>query len=58
MIQICYASRATSEQPELLNDLRNILSEARDFNTQHSLTGVLYYADGYFFNVLKVKYRT
>lgn len=53
MIQICYASRATSEQPQLLNDLRNILSEARDFNILHGLTGVLYYADGYFFQCLE-----
>lgn len=53
MIQICYASRAISEQPQLLNDLRNILSEARDFNIRHSITGVLYYADGYFFQCLE-----
>ncbi len=53
MIQICYASRATSEQPQLLNDLRNILSEAHDFNTLHGITGVLYYADGYFFQCLE-----
>lgn len=53
MIQICYASRATSEQPQLLNNLRDIISEVHDFNTRQSITGVLYYADGYFFQCLE-----
>lgn len=53
MKQLCYASRSTSVQPELLNDLRNILSEARDFNARHGVTGVLYFADGYFFQCLE-----
>lgn len=53
MKQICYVSRATAVQPQLLGDLRAILSEARDFNHQHQLTGVLYFADGQFFQCLE-----
>ena len=53
MKQLCYASCSTSSPEELLEDLRNILSEARDFNHRHAVTGVLYYADGYFFQCLE-----
>lgn len=53
MKQICYVSRATAVQPQLLEDLRAILSEARHFNHQHQLTGVLYFADGQFFQCLE-----
>ena len=51
--QMCYASCATSAQDTLLDDLRNILNESRDFNVKHDLTGVLYFADGYFFQCLE-----
>ena len=53
MKQICYVSHTTSVQPQLLQDLRNILSEAQDFNYRHHITGVLYYADGHFFQCLE-----
>ncbi len=53
MYQFCYASKSTSPKPDLLEDLANILKEARDFNYQHQVTGVLYFADGHFFNVSK-----
>lgn len=53
MNQICYASLATSKSTQLLIDLRNILTEARDFNVQYGITGVLYYADGYFFQCME-----
>lgn len=53
MIQLCYASRTSSSEHEVLNDLREILSEARNFNTQHNIHGVLYFADEYFFQCLE-----
>ena len=52
-IQLCYASRASSSEHEVLNDLREILNEARDFNTKHDIHGVLYFADEYFFQCLE-----
>ena len=51
--QVCYISRATSQQPQILQDLRDILSEARNFNFQHQINGVLYYSNGYFFQFLE-----
>lgn len=53
MIQLCYTSESTSPTDHLLNDLRAILNEARNFNFFHDLTGVLYYADGRFFQCLE-----
>ncbi|WP_407303412.1 BLUF domain-containing protein [Acinetobacter sp.] len=50
---MCYASKKTSNDETILKDLRDILSEARDFNTQYQIHGVLYYADGYFFQCLE-----
>lgn len=35
MFQLCYASQSTSTAENLLQDLRNILTEARNANTQH-----------------------
>lgn len=54
MQQICYASRSTSVHPQILIDLRDILSEARNFNN-NQVYGVLYYADGFFFQCLEGK---
>lgn len=51
MYQFCYASKSTSPKTDLLEDLANILKEARDFNYQHQVTGVLYFADGHFFSM-------
>lgn len=53
MHQFCYASQSTSTKTNLLDDLTNILAEARDFNHQHGVSGVLYFADGYFFQCLE-----
>lgn len=53
MYQLCYASCSTSESDKLLEDLRDILKEARDFNAIHDITGVLYFADQYFFQCLE-----
>lgn len=51
--QICYASRSKSDANLLLQDLRDILSEARDFNVRQHVNGVLCYADGHFFQCLE-----
>ena len=53
MYQFCYASKSTSSKVDLLEDLTNILKEARDFNHRYQVTGVLYFADGYFFQCLE-----
>lgn len=53
MYQFCYASETTSSKANLLNDLTNILSEARDFNYRHGISGALYFADGHFFQCLE-----
>lgn len=51
--QLCYVSQAVSTQPKILQELRDILTEARHFNHLHDIQGVLYYADGYFFQFLE-----
>ena len=51
MRQICYASTSTSDHVQLLQDVRDILSEARDFNALHNISGVLYYADQHYLEV-------
>lgn len=53
MQQICYASKATFNQSEILTDLRDILTEARHFNHLNKISGVLFYADGYFFQCVE-----
>lgn len=53
MYQFCYASKSASPKTDLLEDLANILKEARDFNYRHQVTGVLYFADGHFFQCLE-----
>lgn len=53
MFQICYASKTTSNDLKILNDLRDILDEARHFNVKHDICGVLYFADEYFFQCLE-----
>ena len=51
--QLCYASKTTSPHHQILNDLRDILGEARDFNILHQVQGVLYFADEHFFQCLE-----
>lgn len=53
MHHFCYASKSTSEKQHLLEDLTTILSEARNFNYKHQISGVLYYSSGYFFQYLE-----
>ncbi len=53
MYQFCYASQSSSDKEVLLDDLTNILAEARDFNHRHAISGALYFADGHFFQCLE-----
>lgn len=46
---LCQPTKWKNE--DLLQDLRDILTEARDFNDLNGICGVLYYADNAFFNV-------
>ena len=39
MYQFCYASESTSSKADLLQDLTDILKEARDFNHPNQITG-------------------
>jgi hypothetical protein len=51
--QLCYASKTTSPDHQVLSDLREILGEARDFNILHQVRGVLCFADEHFFQCLE-----
>lgn len=51
--QLCYASRSTASGDRILNDLREIIGESRDFNMHHHIHGVLYFADKYFFHCIE-----
>lgn len=53
LFQLCYASKTTAPDHRILIDLRDILSEARDFNAKHQINGVLYFADEYFFQCIE-----
>lgn len=52
-IRLCYASSWKGEQRDLLEDLNHILSCSREFNSNNQINGVLYYADGSFFQCLE-----
>jgi hypothetical protein len=51
LLRIVYLSQAKKEISE--EDLRNILKTARAFNSEHGLTGILFYSFGYFLQVLE-----
>lgn len=53
MIQLCYASTRVEQQFDLIQDLSDILVRARSFNTEKNIFGVLYYAEGRFFQCLQ-----
>ncbi|WP_168379503.1 MULTISPECIES: BLUF domain-containing protein [Acinetobacter] len=53
MIQLCYASTRIEQQFDLIQDLSDILVRARSFNTEKRIFGVLYYAEGRFFQCLQ-----
>lgn len=49
--QLCYASTATCEFKR--EDLLALLTQARQYNTEHSITGLLLFQDGHFVQVLE-----
>lgn len=53
MQQISYASLSIADPNQILIDLRDILTEARNFNHKRQISGALYYADGHFFQCLE-----
>ncbi|MGE8539103.1 MAG: BLUF domain-containing protein [Acinetobacter sp.] len=53
LLQLCYASERTESEQDLLQELSDILAMARNFNQQHQIYGVLYYAHGKFFQCLE-----
>ncbi len=55
MMQLCYASTRQESQNDLLEDLSDILVSARNFNQAHEIYGVLYYAEGSFFQCLEAE---
>lgn len=52
-IQLCYASMRQGHANDLIDDLSDILSIAREFNSKHLVFGVLYYANNAFFQCLE-----
>lgn len=53
MLQLCYASTRLGDETELLSDLSDILAQARHFNAEQQIFGVLYYAEGHYFQCLQ-----
>jgi hypothetical protein len=51
LLRIVYLSQARKEISE--DDLREVLKTARAFNSEHGITGVLFYSFGYFLQVLE-----
>lgn len=52
-IQLCYVSSRIEAENDLLQDLSDILATARSFNQAHDIYGVLYYAEGIYFQCLE-----
>ncbi|WP_425919317.1 BLUF domain-containing protein [Acinetobacter sp. TSRC1-2] len=53
LTQLCYASSRVEDGNDLLQDLSDILASARSFNQAHTIYGVLYYAEGIYFQCLE-----
>ena len=53
LIRLCYASTRIEHQNDLLQDFSDILTTARQFNAAQHIYGVLYYAEGHFFQCLE-----
>lgn len=51
MIEIAYTSRATHLMSA--QELEVMLNQARNFNAEHNITGMLLYKDGSFFQVME-----
>jgi hypothetical protein len=52
-IRLCYASSRHELIDDLIEDLSDILTVARDFNSKNDIFGVLYYANNAFFQCLE-----
>lgn len=52
-IQLCYSSKRVDRGLDLIAELTQILQTAHEFNAKHQIYGVLYYADGAFFQCLE-----
>jgi hypothetical protein len=52
-IRLCYASTRQGLESDLIEDLSEILTTARNFNADHQIFGVLYYANRYYFQCLE-----
>jgi len=52
-IRLCYSSMRQVDAGDLIENLNDILSKARDFNAKHQIYGVLYYANNAFFQCLE-----
>ena len=53
MYRLTYASTATSKPNTLRDDLTSILEEARKFNFNHEVHGVLLYSNNYFYQCIE-----
>ena len=53
LIQLCYASRRVEREHDLVRDLSDILEKSSVFNHIHDIHGVLYYAEGIYFQCLE-----
>lgn len=53
IIRLCYVSQRDQNRENLLEELQDILITARNFNAQHDICGVLYYAEHRFFQCLE-----
>ena len=53
LIRLCYASTRSEHQNDLLQEISDILATARQFNAAQHINGVLYYAEGHFFQCLE-----
>jgi len=51
LLRVVYLSQAKRNISEI--ELRDILKTARDFNSQHGITGILFYSFGHFLQVLE-----
>ncbi len=53
LLQLCYASCRVELEQNLVQDLSDILEKSCSFNHLHDIYGVLYYAEGIYFQCLE-----
>ena len=56
--QLCYASKRIESEYTLLEDIRDILVQSREYNKKHNICGVLYYAHGYYFQCIQCSFTS